>query len=225
VIIGCPVNRARVLPKYLKALRDLDYPDKAFLFLENDSTDSTLPILLQFASEWGARAVSESFPGPAYNRNEFKRDSYTRLAAVRNRLIDLFLESDADYLFSVDSDVIVPPDILTRLLAIADPETIAGAAICNVAGCQLDGTVAGNFMIRKGNLFDHPKNYPLSGVMDVDHLGACYLIPRSVLEGGVRYAADMQGEDAPWCRAAAEKGYRMQILLDSGCDHRMNEVV
>jgi len=225
IVIGGPVRNRAWNPEYLKALRDLDYPDKAFLFLENDSTDATLSILRQFASEWGARVVSESFPGPGHHRGEYNTDSYARLAAVRNRFVELFLESDAEYLFSVDSDVIVPPDILTRLLAIAerDEKVIVGAAICNVAGCQLDGRVAGNFMIKKADQIIHPPKYPLAGVIDVDVIGACYLIPRQVFENGVRYGAHMQGEDIAFCLVASDKGYRMKVLLDSNCEHRMEE--
>lgn len=225
VVIGCPVrNRAWALPQYLKALLDIDYPGKVFLFLENDSTDSTLPILQEFATnEWLAQVFSESFAGPGHIRGEYNRDGYERMAALRNRFLDLFLETDGDYLLSIDSDVLAPPETAKRLLALMDGETIAGAALCNVVSQKLDGITPGNFMVKLDGRIVHPDTYPLSGVMDVDVIMACYMIPRQAIMDGVRYGPHPQGEDIPFCLAAADKGYRMKVVLDLVCDHRMEE--
>jgi hypothetical protein len=59
--------------------------------------------------------------------------------------------------------------------------------------------------------------------MDVAVVGACYMIPRKAIVDGVRYSAHPQGEDIPWCVSAKEKGYRMKVILDLVCDHRMIE--
>jgi hypothetical protein len=225
IVIGCPIrNRAWALPKYLKALLDLDYSNKVFLYLENDSNDSTLPILQEFATnEWLAQVFSESFAGPGHSRGEYNQDGYAHLAALRNRFLDFFLETDGNYLLSIDSDVIPPPETVKRLLGLMDGKTIAGAALCNVAGQKLDGHTPGNFMIEQDGQIVHPDPYPLSGVMDVAVIGACYMIPRQAIMDGVRYSANPQGEDIPWCLSAKEKGYSVKVVLDLVCDHRMIE--
>lgn len=228
IVIGCPArNRAWALPAYLKALLDLDYPNKAFLFLENDSTDNTLAILEAFQDSctdqaWVTRAVPSNATG--WRRGEYNADGYAHLAALRNRFLDLFLETDGDYLLSIDSDVIPPPDTVRRLLELMDGQTIAGAALCNVAGQKLDGHTPGNFMVMDGNgLIRHPDSYSLIGTVDVAVIGACYMIPRQVIVDGVRYSAHPQGEDIPFCESAAAKGYLVKVILDLVCDHRMIE--
>lgn len=225
-------NRAWILPEYLSSLVALDYSfitDRKFLFLENDSTDITLSLLNQFSNNFGervARVVSESFSGPGHRRGEYNLDDYAHMAIVRNRFIELFLEDPSDYLLSIDTDVIVPPNLFERLLDIAaQPVIVAAAAICNILGRQLDGHMPGNFMVRdKEGSIIHPPSYPLTGVMDVDITGACYLIPREVLEAGVRYGPHPYGEDIPFCIEAKKKGFEIKVLLDSHCEHRMVEV-
>jgi len=228
IAIGCPVrNRAWVLPDYLEALRKIEYNNglsHGFLFLENDSTDDTLLLLAVFAQLYGAELCTKRrTTSPGHRRGEYNANGYAHLAAIRNLFINMFLQTDADYLFSVDSDVIVSHDILQKLLPLADQQTIVGAAISNIAGVELDGRCPGNFMIEQGGLIMHPAEYPLTGSMAVDVIGACYLIPRSVLEAGVRYGAHAQGEDVEWCRQAKDKGFRMLVSFDTRPEHRMEE--
>lgn len=230
IAIGCPVrNRAWVMPEYLAALEAIDCPNKVYLFLENDSTDESLQTLKQFPFSSPMVVRMHNTGNADWDRGDYSVNHYANLAAVRNAFIDFFLEGssgpvewkNADYLFSVDSDVIVPPEALQRLVEFADENTIVGAAISNIPGQPLDGSTPGNFMVKHQCLLMHPKPYPLAGIMDVDVIGAVYLIPRKALEDGVRYAPNSQGEDIPFCQQAQEKGYRLRVVLDLVCDHRM----
>ncbi|GIM47030.1 hypothetical protein DNHGIG_25790 [Collibacillus ludicampi] len=234
VAIGCVVrNRAWILPRYLEALENIDYPNKMYLFLENDSEDSTLKILEEFNEKHllmnnrkgdYCNLATLNTNDPNWARGEYAANQYANLAFLRNNFIEMFLGTDADYLLSIDSDIIVPPDIINRLMEYADEKTIIGAAISNIPGKPLDGKTPGNFMVRHPNGYMvHPPRYELTGVMDVDVdvIGAVYLIPRKALEDGVRYGPHPQGEDIPFCEQAQEKGYKLKVLLDLVCDHRM----
>lgn len=234
IAMGCIVrNREWALPSYLSALQELDWPAqlKHYLFLENDSDDGTGAILDDFTPDPGAvKTVEHIVTGVKHwRRGEYATGQYAHLARIRNAFLEMFLATDADYLFSVDSDVIVAPGVLGRLLSVIEGDrvagfkTIAGAAICNIVNKQLEGSIPGNFMVRKDNKIIHPPSYALSGVMDVDVIGAVYLIPRKIFGGDVRYAAHPQGEDIAFCQAAATAGYKLKVLLDSGCEHRMTE--
>ena len=117
----------------------------------------------------------------------------------------------------------MPPDILRVLLPLANERTIVAAGISNIAGQPLDGRVCGNFMASQGGVLIHPTSYPLAGVIDVDVVGACYLIPRLVLEAGVRYGPHPQGEDLKFCDAAKERGARILVSFDTRPSHRMVE--
>lgn len=227
VVIGCPIrNRAWILPEYLSALESIDYDNKHFLFLENDSDDGTKDLLIDFSNRL-VNAVTFLHDFKVYghvpneSRDEYGHEGYGHLAKLRNKFLELFLMTDCDYLLSVDSDVIVPPDILTQLLKHSNQDTIIGAAISNIPGQPLDGHTPGNFMVNHNGLPMHPNPYPLHGLMSVDVIGAVYLIPRKVLESGVRYDSHSQGEDIPFCVKAAEKCFQMRVMMDVKCEHRM----
>ncbi|AEG58835.1 glycosyltransferase [Desulforamulus ruminis] len=222
VAIGCVVrDRAWVLPEYLQALQEISYPHKLYLFLENDSRDNTKKILEETTLDAEKIIYSINTRSPHGIREQHSAHQFANLAFLRNQFIERFLETDAHYLLSVDSDIIVPPTLLERLLS-GGPKLIVGAAISNVPGQRLDGRSPGNFLIYRNGLYIHPPTYPLQGYMDVDITGAVYLIPRQALEDGVRYGPHPLGEDAPFCLQARKKGYTLRVLLDLQCDHRMN---
>lgn len=243
VAIGCPVrNRAWILPEYLAALDAIDHNPKRFLFVPNDCTDDTERVLWDWANggdrsfTWrfveygGAMATHNEIyianhdtPGaPGHRRNEYNSDGYTHLAAVRNHFIEMFLsETDATYLLSVDSDVIVPPDVLQRLLPLSDSRTIIGAALSNIVGAPLDGHTPGNWKIERGGVWMHPPEYPLTGVHEVAMTGACALYPRALFQAGVRFGPNANGEDEFLALAARERGFRFLVNMDCRPEHRM----
>lgn len=225
VAIGCVVrDRAWILPEYLQALQQISYPNKLYLFLENDSSDNTRKILEYAALDAEKIVDSINTGSPDGIRKRHSAQQFANLAFLRNRFVELFLETDADYLLSVDSDIIVPPHIVARLMS-GNKNLIVSAAISNIPGKRLDGKTAGNFMIYQNGILIHPPQYPLQGHMDVDLTGAVYLIPRQALEDGVRYGPHPVGEDAAFCFQAKEKGYSLRVILDLECDHRMNKVL
>lgn len=225
IAIGCPVkNREWILPKYLKALDNIVYPNKEYIFLENNSSDKSAEIL--FANVPGSnykikRITTDSSVGE--DRTHYGLNFYEHLANIRNKFLDLFLNSsNASYLFSCDSDIIVPPNILEELLRHANENTIVGCAISNITGKELDGKIPGNFMrLTPQKLMVHVMDYPKKGLLDVDVIGACYLIPRKAIEDGIKYAPNVQGEDIPFCLSAKQKGYRLLVDFNTSCKHEM----
>ena len=235
VVVGCPMrNRAWVLPEYIGALIRLQHfnpewkqPLVRGLFMVDRSEDETERVLRDLTPESIIRAVPPELETTAgHRRGEYGRDGYAHMAAVRNAYVEAFLETDADYLFSVDSDVIVPWDALQHLLSLQDGRSLVGLGISNLPGRPLDGRVPGNFMCKRkecGDALLHPEEYPTAGTLDVDVVGACYLIPRLVFDAGVRYAPDPQGEDLPFCRTAQAMGCRIIVSFDLKPEHRMSE--
>lgn len=224
IAIGCPVkNRGWALTEYLNALNNIDYYNKEYIFLENDSTDITPDILYKynFNSYYTIKSIKTEL-NIGEERCKYGTNKYSHLADIRNQFLELFLETDAEYLFSIDSDVIVPPNILEELLIYADKNTIIGAAISNIPNKELDGRTPGNFMVKSNTgIVIHPYNYPQQGIMDVDVIGACYLISRKAIEDGIRYAPHEQGEDIPWCMDAIKKGYELLVNFNVKCKHKM----
>lgn len=223
VAIGCIVrNRAWALPRYLHALEQMRVPgERGYFFLENDSEDGTLPLLSEFTERTSAFARIASVKTGVEGWDHHQYD-YENMANLRNRFLDWFLITDADFLLSVDSDIVVQPDTFENLYE-AHQQTggIVAAAICNIADRELDGFTPGNWMVRVDGALQHPVNYPMTGVQPVDLTGAVYLIPRWVIEAGARYGKHPQGEDVPFCESAHALGCAMHVNMDARCEHRM----
>jgi hypothetical protein len=114
-----------------------------------------------------------------YTRGEdthhWQQSTIRRVAAIKNHAIDLFLETDHERLFLIDSDVLLPPDAIAHL-AEADLPVIAGIYWTRWHPHQRpspnifppdDSTLRS---LRK------PGHWPVAG------LGACTLIRRDVFE-------------------------------------------
>ncbi|KUG05186.1 hypothetical protein ASZ90_017372 [hydrocarbon metagenome] len=215
VMIGCPVrNRAWILPEYLRCLEEINYPrDRIrYCFIINDCIDDTLSILENFSRRQpGAVKLLVNNSGiPGYERGEY---SFQRLAYLRNLLLNEFLCSDSDYLFSIDSDVLVSPNILMQL--INDECDIVACLVCN--GQQVGDTSLYNVLIKdhRGRYL-HLKEIPRDRVFRVDCTGAAYLIKRKVIsQHGIRYSDLYGAEDIGFCENAAREG------LEIYCDGRL----
>lgn len=224
VMIGCPVrNRAWVLPRYLQSLLELEYPGQKmeYGFIINDCTDETELIMERFAREQAGRVKLFTInygAGRGYRRGAY---DLTRLAALRNHLLNAFLQSSCDYLFSVDSDIMVAPSTLRCL--IEDDCDIISALVCN--GHELGDEGIYNILQKnsEGELI-HQREFPRDRVFPVDCTGAAYLIKRAVIaRHGVRYSSQQGAEDIGFCAAAQAKG--LGIFCDGRleCRHLMHE--
>lgn len=138
IILAAPVrNRDWILEEYLKHIKNLDYPKGkiGLHFLLNDSSDESVDILEDFRWHEGCyykyihiSNIELGYPadccedGDRYiskKDGKFRRDLYSfpALSFLRNMLLDLAsLDKKADYLFSIDTDILVEPDVLSRLL-------------------------------------------------------------------------------------------------------------
>lgn len=236
IAIGCPCrNRAWILPDYLKALESINYPNKQYIFVENDSTDDTLDILQEFKFKHESTQLDmlrHTADVPGEGRNEYSQNEYKNLCEIRNYFIERFLVmTDADFLFSVDSDIIVPPDILDEdihgLWALScKGNEIMGAAISNIPNTEIDGHTPTNFMVKRGDSFIHPPTYPLSELFRVAMVGAVSLIPRKILQQmydtnkGKVYKPHHQGEDLGFALNVPE-GTKFYVNMDCRPEHRM----
>jgi len=238
-MIGCPIrNRAWIVPRYLEHLSRLDYPRELlqYCFVINNCNDETAEILENFAAREDTRvrfiyadiaANSRRLTFPKSTREGpglpgFQRANYnlSALANLRNLLLKAFLESDCEYLFSVDSDILVPPRVLSELLI--DDCQVVSALVCN--GHQLGDRGIYNVLKRVGDHYEFLRDFPRDGCFRVDCTGAAYLIRRDVIEHyGVVYSAEKGGEDIGFCENAAAQGIKLYCDGRLECQHMMEE--
>lgn len=223
VMIGCPLrDRAWVLPRYLDCLQKLDKSQcqVQYAFIINDCSDHSPRILAGFAHEQPelVKLIEKNYNAPGgYRRGQY---NFGRLAELRNLLLNVFLQSDCDYLFSLDSDILVPADTLTQLLS--DDCDIVSALVCNGHEIGDDGIY--NILKRESDgSYVHIRNFPRNRVFPVDCTGAAYLIKRSVIAAGVCYSSRHGGEDIAFCEDAAALGFNIFCDGRLECLHLMRE--
>lgn len=222
VMIGCPVrDRAWILPRYLQCLLNLDYPqhELEYAFIINDCQDNTADLLEQFAVEQKSpvRLVYNNNSG--YTGCSRGYYSFSRLAELRNHLLNQFLNSECAYLFSLDSDILVSPPTLPALLE--NQCDIVSALVFN-------GFISGNqpvYNILRRNekeQFVHITDFARNVLLRVDCTGAACLIKRKVIaDYGIRYSARWGAEDIAFCMEASRQGLKIYCDTRVECCHIM----
>jgi glycosyltransferase involved in cell wall biosynthesis len=114
VTIGMPTyNREWSLPRVLESVMQLDYEKKRIriCFVDNDSTDGTMNIIEGFSRDHGSLYESVVIESQRSN-----------IARARN--IAFGRAEGSEYIFFLDSDILVPPDTIKRLVGLfrSDPQ-------------------------------------------------------------------------------------------------------
>jgi len=181
------------------------------LWLYDDNTDPESSALVKKSGARVLPKIPQLHPS-AYRRAEdtHKWDvpTYQRVGRIKNAAIDRFYKTTkASHLFLVDSDVLVPPGLVTHLAEAAEP------IIAAVYWTKWFPHVG-----RGANMWGSPPE-PLvkPGHYEVHGTGACTLIERKVLKT-VRFDPPehlaREGEDRWFCYHAQEAGYRLMM-----CSH------
>lgn len=220
VVIGCPVrNRDWILSEYLTAISKLDYPKhKIYLyFVLNDSVDNSKKILEQFKEDnlksyFNITIIEKNFGFPndlgeqglGRKNNGIDRGTYCAkaLSECRNMLLNAAMNHDFDYLFFVDSDIIVLPDVLTKL--IETKKDVVAALVRN------DHHNAYNFLHIDKNI---SRGTIPSRLFQVDITGAVMLVSKKIfLNKVLRYYPTSTGEDEGFCNKLKQSNIPMYVL-------------
>ena len=224
ITIGSIVrDRAWILPEYLKAIYNLDYPkEKIDLhFIINDSTDGSEHQLRKFTfkhrKEYNkGRVTTMNFDAEADLRvNRADKEIYKNLAILRNKLLDYALvHNHSDYLFSIDTDIIVRSGTLKKL--IAHNKDIVAALGKNSKRTFNAGYLAPNNINSINHLTLAPK-----GLRKVDWTGAVCLYKTSLLQRGLQFSNNSLGEDIGLALNAKALGVKMWVDGTEVLEHRM----
>ena len=250
ITISSPVrNRAYILPYYLDYIRKINY-DKSkinLFWVINNSTDNSLQILEKFKSKYNSEynrikivIMNKS------NLIEDNRDKKSRVDAIYNHLAEvrnyICQKSNTDYLFSVDSDILIlDPEILNKFISY-DKDAVSsliynGYLFYKTKGNKLPihhFTNCLNFLhkydLTGRPIFNHISKYVLlkerknNLLYKVDITGAIYLIKKEVYKNkNIRYDFDIEGEDLPWCMCVKREGYKLYCDFNTYSQHVMSE--
>ena len=235
VTIGCPIsNRDYLIDRYLSGIYNLDYPKQKIklYFLVNNCRDCTEQTLKQFKrkyqSEYGNIIIERYKTTSKQDKRTIKvrQEIYKRLADLRNHILD---QINTEYFFSLDSDIIVNPNVLKELLK-ADKDIIA-AVINNDKILDPYGelpNVRSNLLIKysdeekKRTGITHLFGFEPDEIVEVDVTGACVLLSNKACKE-TRYGFHDQGEDVAWAFDAQEKGFKLYAHTGLVQNHVMCE--
>ena len=229
ILLGAPIrDRAWILPRYLDAIESQEYPKKriGLQWILNDCHDDSEAVLWKWLDRVGDKYAfanverldfgREDPPEKVNSRNGgVNRDTYACLATLRNKLRLRVLEGEADYLFSLDSDVIIPMDALTRLTH-WKADVVAGL----IRNASDDGVY--NFLQYDHNRRRFLRDYrPVPAILfHVDLTGAVCLYSRAALEAG-RWSVGASGEDEGMARDLMQSGILSWVDGSVLCEHVM----
>lgn len=214
IIVGCPVaSRAWCLQRWLDSIHNQTVPVEIHC-LVSESNDGTETILAK-------NDVSLIYDvTPPRNKIDIDKHywgdlgTYAYMATIRNRLVTHIQQQNADYFFSLDSDILVPPTCLEQLLEGIDKWGGIAAPFVSMSAQQI---------VPNAMHWVHPGVARRVEQWDrttyVDVVMAAMLLDSQAME--CRWAPHPQGEDLGFCLDAAEKHIPIWWNPTIKCTHLM----
>ena len=237
ILIGSPIHqKPTILQEFLTSLLHLNQQQfELYYYFIDDNVDQKSSDILQQFSQQSERVLLQS---SGYS-DEYVRDNITHLwnsnliwkvASFKNMMIQHAAQLQYDYLFLIDSDLILHPDTIEHLVT-ADkhiiseifwtqwqPNTMIQPQVWmrdeydqweQQLGERLS---AQEIAIRFGQFITKLKN---PGIYEVGGLGACTLISRHAVQSGVNFNPihnlSFWGEDRHFCIRAAALGISLYV--------------
>ena len=209
ILITAPLRQdADIFREYQKGLDALEVPEgfEVSRFFVMNGCDLTGEIR---DAEWIRAEMDEEYIKTS-DDHLWNVDLMNKVGALRNITIRKMLDGGFDYWFSVDTDLVLNPWTLYRLLE--SDKDIVSEIFWTKHWC---------------NAWMHDQYSPplpewhRPGLYQVGMTGACTLVKRKVFEAGVDYTpipniqTALRGEDRHFCVRAACAGYEMWV--DTHC--------
>lgn len=240
ICISAPIsNRENFLSYYLDNIYELNFNRKqlAMYFIINNSQDNSEQILQQFKLDHQHEYKNITIDYYNGNRhapkdertNEIRlKHSYNYLSILRNMLLKHTVKNDYTHLFSVDSDIMIKPDSLNKLLS-ANTDIVSGLIYNGYIHSPSTPYKFPNILkYNSSGQLEHISNWYIknsptlteSKIIEVDGNGAISLISNEVCSE-LSYGWDQQGEDMFFCKMAQQKGYKLYAELSCYNEHLM----
>lgn len=234
ILIGSPIRqKANILEQFLLGLQETTKEglDVSYFFVDDNTETKSSDLLVEF-SEYnnlhlvkGDDLISDRIDNDYIcdNDHHWKSENINRITKFKDRIIEYALAHGFDYLFLVDSDIVICKNTLVHLLS-RNVEIVSNVFWTQwqvnkslspqcfwIPDLYQQNTAFNQKMdIEEANRIRSEMIEKLKepGIYKVDGLGACTMISRSALEKGVRFKEipnlSVPGEDRHFCiRAGA----------------------
>jgi GT2 family glycosyltransferase len=197
-------NRREMLLDCLRSIKELDYPLYEIIVVDNASTDGSV------------QAVRETYPDMVLIEND------KNYGAIGGKNIGLrqALQSDADYIYMQDNDIVAAKDALTKLVEVAEADTNVG-----MVGAMMYDYSKPDTILSAGGTIDWTQNVSrgrgdmekdvgqFNKIEAVDYLwGGALLVRKSVLEKVGLFDEDYIGywfEDSDLSVRVSKAGFKV----------------
>jgi hypothetical protein len=223
ILIGTPIIDKKMYSwfEYVRAINKLELPPNSAIYkVITDTSDEPDKLRLD--------AINAGF---AYYHVKAEK-AMDKIVAARNTLFDFAIDSQCDYIFYIDSDVIIPKEALVRLLAHKTDVASGFYPLMNEYGLpipcakMLSGFTQGNMM----GYIDFPNDKIDGNIHQVDLVGlGCCLISKKIF-GKYRFRCErgkygdlVKSEDWCFCEDLKKDGVAIMFDTDLTCHHLIQE--
>lgn len=242
VLIGSPVRQKNtILKEFLISLEELCYNEiEPYYFFVDDNIDPvSSKLLLDFSKRHKNTLLKKaqdyqflSFSNYLCNQTThiWKKDLIYKITEFKDDIINYARENDFDYLFFIDSDIVLHKNLLQHLIS-RDVDIVSEIFWTQwLPGSELNPQVwvqdEVSYYIRdwdnpltnfeKGQAFRAIRNkLKIPGIYPIGGLGACTLINKNSLKKGVSFSIisnlSFWGEDRHFCARAGALGLGMFV--------------
>ncbi len=225
ILIGSPIRqKPKILKEFLFSLEHLMQNNITvdYFFIDDNDVEECSEQLASFAK----KAVTCCFvnkSNPVVEQpyicteitHQWNDNLIWKVAAFKNLIIDKALQDDYDYLFLIDSDIVLNPKTLEQLIDTGkDIVSEIFWTRWTPESEELPQVWLYDFYTQEKNFLKELKN---PGVYEVGGLGACTLISRKALRSGVNFNKikniTLWGEDRHFCVRAVARG--LSLFVDT----------
>ncbi|MFJ5714169.1 glycosyltransferase family 2 protein [Neobacillus sp. NPDC093127] len=237
VLVGSPVHqKPRILREFLASLKRLKQDDVelSFFLIDDNTEQSSSQLLLDFKEDVKNVTVSPSNQCDDYicdrNTHHWNEQLIWKVADFKNLIIERVIADHYDYLFLVDSDLLLYPNTIEHLVK-ADKDIIAEIFWTKWqphSEPQPQVWLTDEYKQWKQDRGERLTDAEISnryqeflrqmrtpGIYQVGGLGACTLISLKALKAGVNFQQisnlSFWGEDRHFCLRAAVLGFGLYV--------------
>lgn len=249
VLIGAPVRvKNTVLKEFLLGLEEVEKGDNqvSYYFVDDNADELSSELLKEFAqrNDTVIKKGQDLFRNDdRYEGHNWKSETLAKVTKYKNTIIEYCIGKKYDYLFFIDSDIVIDKQTLLQLLS--DKVDIVSNVFWNQ--WKKNGSLTAQcFWIPDVYLQESSWNTPRPfaeshkirmdmyeqlkkpGLYKVDGTGACTLISRRALEAGVNFTeipnVKFLGEDRPFCIRAGALGFDLYMDTHYPAYHCSREI-
>ena len=253
VLIGTPIRqKAEILSNYLWSIKRLnsDAIDVDFYFIDDNLEEESRQLIARFTAENHNTFLVKARDDKPYFCNEsthiWEDELIWKVAGFKNSIINNAREDNYDYVFLVDSDLVLQPQTLEHLVNCGkdivseifwtkwEPDfPVLPQVWCSdqyiLYNKSRKESLSENQVLERTLSFLNELKVP--GLYKVGGLGACTLISKKAIQAGVNfneiYNTSLVGEDRHFCLRAAALGFELFVDTHYPAFHvyRMSDLV